>query len=213
MKPVQTRGEASVDWYSIGDLLMPLESWNTFFNFASAILLGFTFAVGAGAVITSHFVNKRQSERLVTLETARLRQEQETAEAKRALLELQERARPRTIDADVRERLVTDLGIGPHAPVGFEFVSGRTTEPAQYAKALSEALRAGGWAVTSLDGGPALGTPATGLIIRTASNEGNARGAAMNLQALLALHGIESRLGIRPQVHADEISIMVGLKP
>jgi hypothetical protein len=45
---------------------MSLESWNALFNFASAVLLGLTFAVGAGAVITGHFVNKRQSERLET---------------------------------------------------------------------------------------------------------------------------------------------------
>src|SRR5262245_31940019 len=43
---------------------MSLQDWNTFFNFSSAVLLGLTFAIGAGAVITGHLVNQRQQERI-----------------------------------------------------------------------------------------------------------------------------------------------------
>ncbi len=45
---------------------MTLEDWNTAFQFGSAVLLGMTFFVGAGAIWTSFVVNKRLTERVAT---------------------------------------------------------------------------------------------------------------------------------------------------
>lgn len=45
---------------------MTLEDWSTVFQFASVILLGLTFAIGAGAIWTSYLVGKRQQERIAT---------------------------------------------------------------------------------------------------------------------------------------------------
>jgi hypothetical protein len=43
---------------------MSLEHWNTVLQFASAVLLGMTFAVGAGAIFTGYLIGKRQDERI-----------------------------------------------------------------------------------------------------------------------------------------------------
>jgi len=47
---------------------MSLEQWNTVLQFSSALLLGLTFAVGAGAIFTGYLIGKRQDERLAVTE-------------------------------------------------------------------------------------------------------------------------------------------------
>jgi hypothetical protein len=64
---------------------MTLEEWNTVLQFASAALLGLTFAVGAGAIWTGYVLGKRQEGRIAATEHG-------TAEANRKAAEASERA-------------------------------------------------------------------------------------------------------------------------
>src|SRR5438046_8263577 len=41
-----------------------LEDWNITLQFASLVLLGLTFAIGGGAIVTGYFVGKRQEVRI-----------------------------------------------------------------------------------------------------------------------------------------------------
>lgn len=199
---------------------MSLDNLNTFFNFVSAVLLGVTFAVGAGAVITGHLLNKRQAERLVRMETDLTNAQRQLAEqqaraatAERDLLELKERARPRTVDPDARAAIRQFLSIGPHdTPVTIEFVSGSTSEPYSLAKQLAEILESTGWKVAALDGGPALGNPPSGLIVRI-SDTGGVEEQAIALQHALNRGGLECRLAKDRRVKDGQIVLLVGLKP
>ncbi len=50
---------------------MDVDFWNDAFQWGGIVLLAFTFVVGAGALWTGKKINKRQTERLLTLETDR----------------------------------------------------------------------------------------------------------------------------------------------
>lgn len=60
---------------------MKLEDWNTVLQFASAVLLGLTFAVGAGAIFTGYLISKRQDERIVATERGTADANKRAAEA------------------------------------------------------------------------------------------------------------------------------------
>ena len=51
-------------------LLSSVESWNAFFEWASVVLVAFTVVAGAGTVITSRAVNKRQAQTILDLQKA-----------------------------------------------------------------------------------------------------------------------------------------------
>lgn len=57
---------------------MKLEGWNAAFQFASAILLGLTFAVGTGAVITGLFLTRRQAAEIADLKNKTARANERT---------------------------------------------------------------------------------------------------------------------------------------
>src|SRR5438309_2050260 len=92
---------------------MTLEDWNTVLQFASAALLGLTFAVGAGAIWTGYVLGKRQDERIVAtergtadaneratkLELEVAQQRERAAKAEHDLLALQQRLAPRRINS------------------------------------------------------------------------------------------------------------------
>jgi len=60
---------------------MRLEDWNTVLQFASAILLGLTFAVGAGAIFTGYLIGKRQEVRIAATEQGTAEANKKAAEA------------------------------------------------------------------------------------------------------------------------------------
>jgi hypothetical protein len=60
---------------------MTLEGWNTFLQFASAVLLGLTFAVGAGAIWTGYVLGKRQEVRIAATERGTAEANKKVAEA------------------------------------------------------------------------------------------------------------------------------------
>ena len=77
---------------------MGLDEWNTILQVASVVVLGATFLIGAGALWTSYVVNKRQAERIATLE-------RDTADALKSVAETNERTQKLELEAAVqRER-------------------------------------------------------------------------------------------------------------
>jgi len=102
---------------------MTLETWNTVLQFASAVLLGLTFVVGAGAIWTSYVLNNRLTERVAgvgrdaavaneragRIELEAVQQRERAAKAEADLLQLQQRLASRAISADQERTLVAAL--------------------------------------------------------------------------------------------------------
>jgi len=67
---------------------MPLEFWNSLFDWASVVLLALTFAVGAGAIFTGRLLAAKQEEHIAVIE-------QQTEKLHRENLELEASLSPR----------------------------------------------------------------------------------------------------------------------
>ena len=91
------------------------EGWNMFFQIASVVLVLLTFAAAAGTVITGRVMNIRQAEKILILE-------KETADAKRAYLELQERLQPRQLTLTQKEQISTVLREQPRGRVELRYI-------------------------------------------------------------------------------------------
>ena len=138
---------------------MTLAEWNVAFQFTSAILLGLTFAVGAGAIITGYVLNKRQT--VLIAETGRdaalakestarlsLRIEEESKERVKAELELErlkKQVGPRRLD---REAFLKALAGQPKAPVQILYLRD-DADSLEFAQEIENQLRRAGWTVTT----------------------------------------------------------------
>jgi hypothetical protein len=150
---------------------MSLEHWNTVLQFASAVLLGLTFAVGAGAIFTGYLIGKRQDERIATTErdAAEANERAAELEAKAAQLQLdleKERAArlPRNISAQNRARLLACLRAGPKGPV---IVVPKTfdEEAEAYANQIFQVLRDAQFEIRPLTGQRPLGFGSAGAFM------------------------------------------------
>jgi len=150
---------------------MTLEDWNTFLQFASAVLLGLTFAGGAWAIWTGYVLGKRQEERIATAgrdasdankkaaeagegtakalaqvaeANARAAEANRIAEQERlARLQIEARFAHRKVSADQAKILKQEL----HNLTGHKItVTTAALQPeiVEYAKQIAEALRAAG---------------------------------------------------------------------
>ncbi len=131
-----------------------LEFWKTFFERGSVGLLFFTFVFGAGALIFSgrlNFVkdaelrkfNKDLTEAKISLGT----QEERAAVAERALLELQQRVKPRNLTDAQRAAFVKALAVLPNAVVKFGYTSGSADEGFNFARQLLPLFKQANWVV------------------------------------------------------------------
>lgn len=199
---------------------MTIEFWNAVFQWGSVGLVAVTFVFVAGALWTSNRIHDRQSARLLLLETelakaqTSLRQYQErTASTDKALPQPEERARPRTLDASARASLLDSLrGVHPEGPLEIRFVSGSTTEPAAFARALANVIEEAGWTLTGDNGGPAFGTPPVGLLVWI-PEKGDVPPRALILQEALNRAGMGARIERVSTVKDGGVELMVGLKP
>lgn len=193
---------------------MTLNDWYSFFQGGSVVLLLVTCVFGAGAVLTGLRVNREASAALRRTEMELATQQERAADAERRLLELQEIARPRTIDADARAKIIESLQLGGQrdAPMVIEFVSGSTREPYNFAVAIRDVISAAGWPRPTLDGGPAVGAPPFGLSIRI-SDVGGVDEQATRVEQALASGGIPSIIVKDRRFTPGQITLMVGLKP
>jgi hypothetical protein len=183
---------------------------------AGVFAVGLTVGAALAGLVAWWFSNEASAESTARTRALELRvseQQERAAIAERSLLELQERSRPRTIDADARATIVEFLDFGTHlAPVSVEFVSGSVAEPHDFAIALTEAIRAANWTVANISGEQFPSSPPRGLVIRI-SDVGGVEEQATQLQDALARAGLDPRLVKDRDVKVGEIRLRVGLKP
>jgi hypothetical protein len=130
---------------------MSLEGWKTFFEVGGVTLLFLTFVFGAGALFTSTRINARQAEelrqfdkKLTDAQTELGKQQERAATAERALLQLKERVKDRTISPDQRAKLIELLTGKVGGPVEILWM---TSDSDSYPLALQikDILKAAGW--------------------------------------------------------------------
>jgi hypothetical protein len=92
---------------------MSVEAWKSLFDVLTVVLLGLTFAAGAGVLITGNIINRRQEEKLrnfdvdLTAAKAGLAAQQErAAKAEEQLARLKT---PRSLTAEQQQRIATKI--------------------------------------------------------------------------------------------------------
>jgi hypothetical protein len=129
-------------------LLSSVESWHSFFEWSSVVLVALTVLAGAGALITARIVNDRQTERIRNLDINVANARTKQADAERSLLELQELIKqPRTIDQQ-RAHEILDSGEKGLVKISYSMIG---DEPMTLAKQLAETLLAHGWQIVSVE--------------------------------------------------------------
>lgn len=204
---------------------MTLEWWNTVFQVASALLLGLTFAVGTGAIITGVILGKRQEERIAMtgrdtaeankrageaneratkLELEASQQRERAAKAEHDLFELQQRLAWRRIGPREHSAFVATLK--PFAGSTVEITKLGDFEAGQFADDIIRVFAETKWNVRLITIG--IGSPPTyGLLCSI--NDGSSAG-----KALAAIVGTLQTARIESAPKLPIVArIYVGLKP
>lgn len=179
---------------------MTLEDWNTILQFASAVLLGLTFAVGAGAVWTGYVLGRRQEERIKATEkatadaNARAAEANEKAEQERlARVQLEAKLAPRSISREQEERVQAEISrlAGQYVTVTFD----NNPEAAAFASQIESVLRSAGWVIAGFSPTiPGTGLPiARGVLVMPEPPE-QSKAAARVLLSALTKEGIVASL-------------------
>jgi hypothetical protein len=196
---------------------MGVEFWHGVFQWGSVVLVALTFVFVAGALWTGNALREQQAIRLEQLESevgrGVGRPPAGTAPAA-AAADAPARVPPRTLDAGDRATLLDALrSARPDGPVAIRFVSGSSSEPADYARSLADVIEEAGWTLGDAEStGPTMGTPPVGLLVRVAESGDVPRRAAALQEALnrAALGAsIERTAGLRD----GAVELMVGLRP
>lgn len=144
------------------------------------------------------------------VETDLAKQQEKTANAERALLELQRRIEPRRISTEQRKRLVEMLSIGPKGAVTIACVLG-DAEGCSFAQQIADVVNASGWPHTGVDQAVYTGNPVGfGIIVRNAIT---APPHAAVLQRAFFSVGIPLAGAERPEQPEGTVEILVGNKP
>lgn len=150
-----------------------------------------------------------------TIEVARLQivvasAETKRAEAQRALLELQERLKPRRLIPEQRTRLVGVLRAGQKGKVEIECVMG-SQEACDFADDISSALREAGWDASLAARGSLSGVP-PGINIMQ-HNEGRAIPPLRTLLDAFSAIGVQVNPAANTAAPEGGVLIRVGVKP
>jgi hypothetical protein len=137
------------------------------------------------------------------------KQREQTAIAQRALLELQEKLKPRVLSAAQRDQLIRLLAQSPRGPVEVFQVEG-DREAFEYAEQIANTLHSAGWDTVSRS--TLLGTSLRGICIAVHDAK-SAPPYAATLQHSFAAVGLELP-GIEQEVLSEAaVRIIVGTKP
>ena len=189
---------------------MTLESWNTFFQIGSAVLLGLTFLVGTGAIWTSQILNARLNRQVAETRLDLERQRERAANAERQLLELQQRVAWRRFTPEQREALSKSLTAAE--PKGLVHVANLLGdgEANAFAAEIEGVLRTAGWQTAPL--GQVMFAPEgpIGLWLHIQPG-GQPPAYAVSLQQAFEAAGIE--LPRREMDSPRPVTIVVGTKP
>ena len=140
-------------------------------------------------------------------------QRERTANAERALAEIQESRKPRTIDTAASVAILSVLKEHvPIEPIEIKYIGGSVNEPGPFARSIAALLREAKWTVASVEGGPFIGTPPTGLLIRV-SKEGERPERAVLLERALTAGNLSPRIVVAEPIKPGEVELLVGLKP
>ena len=139
------------------------------------------------------------------------RQQEKTATAERALLQLQRRMEPRRISADQRARLVEILSNGPKGKVSINCVLG-DAEGQAFADDIDSVLKASGWDNSGVNQGVYSGGNPVGfgIVVRSAID---APPYAVTLQRAFFSIGIPMAGAEKLDVPEGAVEILVGNKP
>lgn len=180
---------------------MDVDFWNAVFQWGSVALIAVTFIFGAGALWTGNRINQRQSARLVSLESDLTRaqeslahQQEKTANAERALLELKERQDDRRLTDEQYMNLVRVFrGAGkPHITVRLMFID--QGEPRRFAELLASVLGAAGWKAEIVKWNRA-GMLTSGVFVESGQGDSDANVAARIIAESLVAVGSPAMTG------------------
>jgi hypothetical protein len=198
---------------------MGVEFWHGVFQWGSVVLVALTFVFVAGALWTGNAIRERQAIRLEQLETeigsARTASRSQLSPAfAPPAPDVPARVPPRTLDQSERATLLDALRTGrPDGPVAIRFVSGSSTEPADFARALADVIEEAGWTLNDGDSsGPTMGTPPVGLLVRV-SDRGEVPRRAAALQEALNRAALGATIERLPDLRDGAVELMVGLRP
>jgi hypothetical protein len=193
---------------------MSRAAWWFFWTGASAV--GLTACAAVAGIASWYFglqVTRENEARTQGMELRIAEQQERAAKAESALLELQERARPRTIDATARAAIIDMLRSSrPDGPIEMQFLGGSVKEPHDFARMIADVLKEAGWNVDRFSGGAISGSAFNGLVILV-PEEGEAPTRAVVLQAALKAGGFPAILAKSRLVTQGEVMLRVGLKP
>lgn len=142
------------------------------------------------------------------VETALAKQQERTAIAERALLELQERVKDRQITPEKRARILELLSNNPKGTTTISFAA-NDTEAFNFAKQLAEVLAAAGWHVTL--GNPSIESTSVGGVGIFVHGEHNP--PAVALQRALGEVGFPAAGFLNPELPEEYVGIFVSKKP
>ena len=201
---------------------MTLDSWNSIFQVLSVVLLGLTFAIGAGAIWTGHRINQREATRLVALETdlttakGLLAQQQErAAKAERDLLTLRQKIAPRIISDDQRASLIAALKASENKGLVILVSQVGDSESSQYAVQIEGILKAAEWpfaAPRQAGITPSPGDTHVGLLLGV-RDPSKPPPHGLALQQAFAAVGIEMHVEQASRMQDDAVELMVNNKP
>ena len=196
---------------------MGVEFWHGVFQWGSVVLVALTFVFVAGALWTGNAIRERQAARLEQLETeasARTAFRSPPAPSPAPAADAASRLPPRGLDQSARATLLDALRTGrPDGPLAIRFVSGSSSEPADFARALADVIEEAGWTLNDGDSsGPTMGTPPVGLLVRV-SDRGEVPRRAAALQEALNRAALGASIERLPDLREGAVELMVGLRP
>ena len=158
-----------------------VEGWYVIFQTLSVLFVMLTVGTGAGTIITGYIANRRQTKAIADanlraanasadvakLELSVADAERKRAEAERALLELQERLKPRSITPEQRTRFTDFVKGAPKGKVQLTAVAAADNEPIAFALILKNLLSNAGYNVDdNIRGFVSTGSPMSGIVIK-----------------------------------------------
>jgi len=185
---------------------MTLEWWNTVFQVGSAVLLGFTFLFGAGAILTDRIINARQEARIASAQGEAAEANKRAAEAgaeaaaaneraaeanratereRLARVQLERKIAPRLLSPEQQSKITSEIRKLAEQRATITWYSD-SFEGAVFASHINSALKAASWKtdMRSSNAGVNNMPVVSGVVIMTEPNEGSITAGEVLLSAL-----------------------------
>ena len=180
---------------------------------AGVLAVALTVAAAIAGLVAWYFGQTASDERNARAEAMELRiaeQQERAARAEKDLLDIQERARPRTLDPGARASLIDWLR-KTDANASVQLWSPSSPEPIAYKLQLRDAIIEAGWLVTKTTASPQMGNPTVG--IKVWFRDAEPPSVASLLHNALTQAGLDAKLERTNNAPPGETTLAVGLKP